>query len=51
MVGWDLDRAIEGFKRIPKDKLPKSDNENKVAVTTETGNNFIEYNLCYKFIQ
>ena len=35
---WDLHRAIEGFKRFPKDKLPKNHNENKAKVAADTGN-------------
>ena len=41
-VGWDIDRALEEFKRYPKDKLPKPDKENKAAVVTDTGKTFIK---------
>lgn len=41
-AGWNLDRANAAFQTIPKDRLPRKENEENSAVASTSGNTFID---------
>ena len=40
-AGWNVDLAKAMFQTIPKDKLPKNENETNAAIASSTGNTVI----------